>query len=203
MNGEDLTPDLVLAAYPQGWFPMEDEDAGTVDWYAPYERALFPMEGVHVSRSLARRIRRGGFEVRFDTAFGDVMEACRRPGDNWIGPNILRCYGEIHRLGWAHSVEVWRGGRLVGGLYGVAIGGCFSAESMFHRETDMSKVALWAAVERCRTLGFRIFDAQVMNPHLESMGAFAMPHAAYLRRWRSAARTTTEWSVTVVSAGRF
>jgi len=161
---------------------MEDESLGEVEWYAPYERALFPISGVHVSHSLRRILNQAPFEIRYDSDFVAVMEHCRRPGENWIGPNIQRCYNQIHQAGWGHSVECWQDGQLVGGLYGVAIGGCFSAESMFHRVTDASKVALWAGVERARTCGFTLFDAQVMNPHLERMGAFELSHADYLKR---------------------
>ena len=146
VRGDELTPWLVRYAYEQGVFPMAD-DEGHIDWYQPYRRALLPMEGIHVSRSLAKTIRKGTFEIRFDTAFEQVMRSCLRPKENWISEDIIRVYTQIHREGWAHCGECWMEGELVGGVYGVALGACFCAESMFHRATDASKVALWAMVE--------------------------------------------------------
>jgi leucyl/phenylalanyl-tRNA--protein transferase len=170
------------------------EDDGEVNWYQPHRRALFPLSGIHVSRSLAKTIKRGVYEVRFDTAFEQVMWSCFRPGDNWLSEHFVRTYGEAHRQGWAHSGECWADGELVGGVYGLALGSCFCAESMFHRRTDASKVALWALVEKCRELGFTIFDAQIMNPHLKSLGAFEVPHGQYLAMLRNALRERTAWS---------
>lgn len=193
LSVEPLTTGFLDWAYRQGCFPMTAE-SGEIQWFRPYVRALFPIEGIRVSRSLARTLRRGGFDVRFDTAFEAVMRGCLRPQDNWISEPLIRLYVEAHEEGWAHSCEVWREGKLVGGVYGLAIGGCFCAESMFHRETDMSKVALRALVERCRDLGFVLFDAQVMNPHLASLGAYPMPHEDYLAAFRRAERVTTPWS---------
>ncbi|HWD38475.1 MAG TPA: leucyl/phenylalanyl-tRNA--protein transferase [Fimbriimonas sp.] len=194
MRGEDLTPWTVRYAYEQGAFPMAN-DEGEIEWYQPYQRALFPVEGIHVSRSLAKTIRHGIFEVRFDTSFEAVMRACLRPHDNWISEDIIRVYTQIHFEGWGHCSECWREGRLVGGVYGIALGSCFCAESMFHRETNGSKVALWAMVEKCRELGFTIFDAQIMNPHLKSLGAFEIPNAGYLRLLKGALLGRTPWSV--------
>lgn len=179
VNPDDLTPFLIERAYRQGVFPMTDAD-GQIEWYQPRRRALFPIEGIRVSRTLAKTLRRGVFEVRFDTAFDEVMRGCVRPEDNWISEPFFRAYGQIHREGWGHSAEAWQGGKLVGGVYGIGIGGCFCAESMFHRVADASKVALWAMVERCRLEGFSLFDAQVMNSHLQSLGAVEMPHATYM-----------------------
>lgn len=194
MRGEELTPWLVRYAYFQGAFPMTIED-GSVEWFQPTRRALFPIEGVHVSKSLRKTIRKGTFEVRFDTAFEQVMRGCLRPKDNWISEEFIRVYTEIHRQGWAHSAETWKDDVLVGGVYGLVIGSCFCAESMFHRQTDASKVALWALVEKCRSEGFTIFDAQIMNPHLASLGAFEMPHGEYMRRLRKALRMETTWRI--------
>lgn len=174
-----LTPEIVRLAYEQGTFPM-DVGGGEIEWFQPRFRALFPMDGIRVSKSLARTIRRGRFEVRFDTSFEEVMRCCLRPDENWINEEIIRIYTEIHRQGWAHCAECWIGDRLVGGVYGLALGSCFCAESMFHRERDASKVALWAMVNRCRELGFTLFDAQIMNPHLASLWAFEVAHDAYM-----------------------
>lgn len=184
---------MIIQAYSQGIFPMTMED-GEVGWFRPHVRALFPISGVHVSRSLAKKLRGDEFRITFDTAFEQVMRGCLRPGDNWISEEFIQVYSEIHRQGWGHSCEVWNGDKLVGGLYGIALGSCFCAESMFHRETNCSKIALWAMVERCRGLGFQIFDAQVMNPHLESMGAFEIEHDEYMELLEVALRVRTAWS---------
>ncbi len=193
MNGSDLTTSMLWYGYTQGAFPMTMDD-GQVDWFQPRMRALLPISGIRVSRSLWRVIRQGQFEIRLDTAFRDVMRGCLRPTDNWISEDFVRVYGQAHDDGWAHSVECWRGNSLVGGVYGLAIGRAFCAESMFHREANASKVALWALVERCRALGFQIVDAQIMNPHLQSLGAFEIPHAEYMRALGAALRNETEWS---------
>lgn len=192
---ETLTPWLIRQAYSQGIFPMTMED-GDVGWFLPEVRAVFPLSGVRVSHSFAKTLRKigGVYSVTFDTAFEEAMRGCLRPDGNWISEEFIQVYTEIHRQGWGHSCEIWRGDSLVGGLYGIALGACFCAESMFHRETDCSKIALWAMVNRCRELGFQIFDAQIMNPHLESMGAQDMSHAEYLERLEVALRYSTEWS---------
>lgn len=183
----------VRAAYEQGVFPMADE-SGEIGWYAPYHRALFPITGIHVSRSLSKVIRRDTFEIRFDTSYEAVMRGCLRPTDNWITEEIIETYCAIHAEGWGHCAECWHKGDLVGGVYGIAIGGCFSAESMFHRTTNASKIALWAMVERCRDLGFDLFDAQIMNPHLRSLGAFHIPQREYLRLLQKVMHKETPWS---------
>jgi leucyl/phenylalanyl-tRNA--protein transferase len=170
------------------------DDYGNVEWYQPFKRALFPIDGVHVSHSLRKTINQGKFEVRFDTSFEAVMRNCLRPDENWINEDLIRAYSQIHREGWGHCCETWHEDRLVGGVYGIALGTCFCAESMFFRETDASKVALWALVEKCRSLGFTIFDAQIMNPHLKSLGAFDVPHKEYVRRLSEALKGSTEWS---------
>ncbi len=194
MRGEELTPWLIRYAYERAVFPMTLED-GSVGWFQPHCRCLFPIEGIHVSRSLQRTIRKGTFEVRFDTAFEEVMRGCTRPEDNWISEHFIQVYSHIHREGWGHSAECWQDGRLVGGVYGVALGSCFCAESMFHRETDASKVALRALVEKCRELGFTVFDAQITNPHLESLGSFEVPHGTYMQMLAEALKRKTPWSV--------
>ena len=193
MSSDPLTPWLVRYGYEQGAFPMTMED-GEVGWFRPHRRCLFPLEGIHVSRSLARTVRQGAYEVRFDTAFETVMRGCLRPDGNWISEEFIRVYTTIHRQGWGHCVETWRDDELVGGAYGIALGSCFCAESMFHRATDASKVALAALVDRCRDLGFTIFDAQIMNPHLRSLGAYEVPERTYARMLGAALKKTTAWS---------
>jgi leucyl/phenylalanyl-tRNA---protein transferase len=190
-----LSPQMLRSAYESGWFPMAEEN-GSLAWYQPVRRALFPIDGIRVSRSLAKTLRRSPFEIRFDTAFEDVIRSCVRPEGNWINETIVQSYTRVHEQGWAHSAECWQGNRLVGGVYGLALGGCFSAESMFHRATDASKVALWALVERCRELGFVLFDAQVMNPHLARLGAYEVTAERYLELLRAALRLETAWSRT-------
>ncbi|RYG26254.1 leucyl/phenylalanyl-tRNA--protein transferase [bacterium] len=191
---DTLTPWLIRYGYEQGAFPMTMED-GEVAWFRPRRRCLFPIEGIHVSRSLAKTIRKGIYEVRFDTSFEPVMRGCLRPDGNWISEEFIRVYTEIHRQGWGHCAEARADGELVGGVYGIALGSCFCAESMFHRATDASKVALAAMVDHCRELGFTIFDAQIMNPHLQSLGAYEVPERAYDRMLREALTHTTPWSV--------
>lgn len=172
---------------------MADDD-GTIYWYDPDPRAVIPLDSFHVPRSLARTIRRGRFEVRVDTAFRTVMEACAEPGPGrdvtWISQEFITVYGELHALGFAHSVETWQEGKLVGGLYGVSLGGLFAGESMFSRATDASKVALVYLVERLRRGGFVLLDTQFMTNHLQRFGAIEISRAEYqarltqaLKRW--------------------
>ena len=178
-----LTPDGVELAYRHGIFPMADEGSGEILWFRPDPRAIIPLDGFHISRSLARTLRRGTFEVRVDTDFEGVMRGCAdRPEGTWISERFVEVYGALHRAGKAHSVEAWRDGRLVGGAYGLALGGAFMAESMFHRETDASKVALTALVARLQERGFTLLDVQYVTPHLESLGAVDITRREYERR---------------------
>lgn len=188
-----LTTEELWIGYRKGWFPMADRD-GDVDWYTAPVRALFPISGVRVSRSLARKLRNGGFRVTFDRDFESVVRNCFRPRDNWLTEEFVVAYTEAHLEGWGHSCEVWKDGDLAGGIYGLAVGQSFSAESMFHRVTDASKVALWAMVEKCRSLGFKVFDAQIMNPHLASMGAFEVPEREFLGLLDQLRDQPTPWS---------
>jgi leucyl/phenylalanyl-tRNA--protein transferase len=167
---------------------------GSIGWFQPRERALFPLAGIHVSRSLRRVLQRGDFQITFDTAFEDVMRGCLRPEDNWISEEFIQVYTQVHNEGWAHSAECWSGGELVGGVYGLALGSCFCAESMFHRHPNASKVALWALLEECRRREFTLFDAQIMNPHLESLGAYEVSHREYMRLLGEALEKRTSWS---------
>jgi leucyl/phenylalanyl-tRNA--protein transferase len=178
-----LTPEGVLLAYRHGLFPMADERSGDTLWFRPDPRAVIPLDGFHVSRSLARTIRRGVFEIRVDSDFEGVMRGCAdRPEGTWISGRFVEVYGALHWAGTAHSVEAWRAGRLCGGTYGVALGGAFMAESMFHRESDASKVALAALVTRLRERGFALLDVQYLTPHLESLGAVEITRREYERR---------------------
>jgi len=182
-----LTPEDVLLAYRHGIFPMADERSGEVLWFRPDPRAIIPLDGFRVSRSLARTLRRGLFEIHLNTDFEGVMRGCAdRPEGTWISERFIEVYGALHRAGQAHSVEAWREGRLVGGVYGLALGGAFMAESMFHRETDASKVALAALVGRLRERRFVLLDVQYVTPHLESLGAVEITRREYERRLEEA-----------------
>jgi leucyl/phenylalanyl-tRNA--protein transferase len=179
--GADLAPGTLLAAYRTGLFPMP-VPAGLA-WWSPQPRGILPLDGLRVTRSLRRSCRR--FELRVDTAFDVVVRRCADPHrpHGWITEDIRLAYGELHDLGWAHSVEAWSPeGRLVGGLYGVAIGGFFAGESMFHLEPDASKVALVALVDRMRAGGGVLLDVQWCTPHLASLGAVEVSRREYLRR---------------------
>jgi len=176
--GGDLEPGTLLAAYRRGLFPMRL--GRRLAWWSPDPRGVIPLDGFHCSRSLRRSIRR--FEVRIDTAFVDVMRACadRRRPHGWIDDSFVVAYARLHDLGWAHSVETWRAGELVGGLYGVRVGRFFAGESMFHRVTDASKAACWATTELLRLDGAQLFDVQWTTPHLQSLGAVNVSRAGYL-----------------------
>ena len=181
--GADLEPGTLLAAYRLGLFPMPLR--GTLGWFSPARRGVVPLEPFRPSRSLLRARRR--YEIRLDTAFGAVVAGCARPGEpeSWIDDVIAAAYGRLHELGFAHSVEAWDGDGLAGGLYGVAIGGLFAAESMFHARTDASKAAFVGLVELLRAAGDadrRLLDVQWRTPHLASLGAVEVGRAAYRRR---------------------
>jgi leucyl/phenylalanyl-tRNA--protein transferase len=183
--GADLEPGTLLAAYRTGVFPMGlgRGGRGPVGWWSPDPRGVLPVEGLRVSRSLRRSVRR--FEIRVNTAFAEVVDACadpHRPG-RWITPRLAEAYRRLHGLGWAHSVEAWHDGRLVGGLYGVSVGGLFAGESMFHHETDASKVALVALVRLLAADADprRLLDVQWCSDHLASLGSVPVPREQYLR----------------------
>ena len=180
-----LSADLVIAAYSRGYFPMADS-SGAINWYLPNTRAVFLRGDVRVSRSLARLVRRGRYELATDRDFSGVIRACAAREETWISDDIQRVYLELYRRGLAHSVEVYDSGQLVGGLYGVAIGGAFFGESMFHSTTDASKVAFVELCRRIEERGFLLHDAQFMTPHLASLGAREISNQLYLRFLRSA-----------------
>ena len=181
--GADLAPATVISAYQRGLFPMPLEPNGLIAWWSPDPRAIIPLDGLHVSRSLRRSMRSFHFTVNAD--FAGVIRACadpRRP-HAWIDQQIITAYEELHRLGWAHSVETRNHeGRLVGGVYGIAIGGLFAGESMFHHETDASKAALVALRDLLVDNDVSLFDVQWMTPHLSSLGAIDLSRTEYLRR---------------------
>lgn len=197
--GVDFSPSTLVHAYRSGIFPWPHGKARRggplVLWFSPDPRCVFPLEEEpRWSRSLRRTLRKHPYEITVDEAFVDVMRACgdARPEGTWIIPELVEGYARLHALGWAHSVEVWeRGPRartLVGGIYGVAIGGAFAGESMFHARTDASKIAFCALVERLRSSGYVLFDVQVANPHLTSLGCVEIPRTEYLQRLADAVR---------------
>jgi leucyl/phenylalanyl-tRNA--protein transferase len=178
-----LTPDLLLRAYAAGIFPMaEGRDDPQVHWVEPRLRGVFPLEAFHISHRLARRIRSCGFDMRVDTAFARVVEACAEREETWINGPIFDLYSALHRAGVAHSLELWEGEELVGGVYGVVLGAAFFGESMFSRRRDASKIGLAWLVHRLRAGGFTLFDTQFLTPHLASLGAVEIPRAAYQAR---------------------
>lgn len=183
----EITPDLVLRAYRAGLFPMaERRDGERLYWLDPELRGVQPLDAFHLPRRLARTVLSDTFQVRCDTAFAEVMLGCAAPTpdrpETWINPEIERLFGALHVMGHAHSVECWRDGRLVGGLYGVALGGAFFGESMFSAARDASKVALVHLVARLRLGGFRLLDTQFVTEHLARFGAVEIPRAEYRRR---------------------
>lgn len=169
------------------------DDVGSIHAYECEDRALLPITGIRVSRSLRRSIRRSDYTFTCDTAFREVVTACQRP-DSWISDELIELVCAIHEEGWAHSGETWIDGRLVGGVYGLAIGGVFCAESMFTRETDMGKVALYWTVEKLRELGFGVVDLQFINEHTQSLGAYEVPRDEYLRQLRRLRDLRNAWS---------
>lgn len=181
-----ITPQLLLKAYSCGLFPMaESADDPEIFWVEPEMRGIIPLDDFHVPRSLAKVVRRARFDIRFDTAFPAVIDECAavsstRPS-TWINKTIRQLYVELYHLGHAHSVEAWREGRLVGGLYGVSLGAAFFGESMFSRETDASKVCLVHLVERLRARGYRLLDAQFTTEHLKRFGAIDVTRRLYDR----------------------
>ncbi len=193
--GGDFSPGTLLSAYRRGIFPWP-QSAALVPWCSPDPRAIFPLAPggppPHWSRSLRRTLRKHPFRVSVDEAFREVMQSCgdTREGGTWIVPEMVDGYERLHELGWAHSVEVWEGEALVGGIYGLAIGGLFAGESMFHRKTDASKIAFAELVGRLLAGGFVLFDVQVMNEHLESLGCVEIRRDRYLDRLAQALTIT-------------
>ena len=180
MEQRKLTPDLLLRAYAAGVFPMaESRDDPEVFWVDPRDRGVLPLDGFHLSRTLRRRLRAGTFGVSTDQAFEAVVDGCADRPETWINDTIRALYADLFRLGRAHSVEVWEEDALVGGVYGVALGGAFFGESMFSRRTDASKVALTYLVDRLRQGRFTLFDTQFLTDHLASLGAVEVPRDTY------------------------
>ncbi|MBO4519883.1 MAG: leucyl/phenylalanyl-tRNA--protein transferase [Alphaproteobacteria bacterium] len=181
MTTGPISPEMLVYAYSTGVFPMaEHREDACVMWYEPKMRGILPLDGFHVSHSLARIIRKGIFEIRTDTAFREVMLNCADRPETWINDQIVEAYCRLFDLGLAHSVECWREGKLAGGLYGVSLGGAFFGESMFSKETNASKVALCALVDRLKAGGFTLLDTQFLTSHLASFGGIEIAQENYL-----------------------
>ncbi len=185
MERVKLSVELLVRAYASGIFPMPDE-TGRMGWYQPDPRAVLPLDGFHASRSLQRTLRKGVFEITYDQDFTGVMRGCGDRDPTWITEEFITVYGKMHRLGLAHSVEVCQKGKLVGGTYGVHLGGAFFAESKFHTVTDASKVALAKLVERLSEKGFGLLEVQYLTKHLSQFGVIEIPHAQYMKRLETA-----------------
>ena len=180
-----IDPELLLQGYRLGVFPMAMED-DSIQWFSPDPRAILPLEDFHVPHALRRVVRKKIFETTTDHAFSKVIEECANREDTWINLEIIESYTRLHELGCAHSVEAWKEGRLAGGLYGVAVGGAFFGESMFHRVTDASKIALVALVNHLRARKFALLDTQWLTPHLQQFGGIEVSRDHYLRILRRA-----------------
>jgi leucyl/phenylalanyl-tRNA--protein transferase len=183
-----LTPDLVVSAYANGYFPMPHPESQEMCWFHPDPRAILPLDGFRASRSLLKSIRKKLFRTSLNEAFEAVIDGCADRSETWINPEIRSVFLELHKLGAAHSVEVWMGDRLVGGTYGLALRGVFFAESMFHRETDASKAALFGLVNHMIKQGMSLLEVQFLTPHLKSLGAIEIPAEDYMERLQQALR---------------
>ena len=206
---QNPSPEMLIWAYGHGIFPMANPGRGRrpgrLDWFSPDPRAILPLhppDAFHIPRNLQREVRRGNFEIRSDTSFEQVMKECSMPRDNegdasWIDQRLIRCYVALHERGFAHSLEAWRAGELVGGLYGVHIGGAFFGESMFSRPrlggSNSSKVCLVHLVRRLRERGFALLDSQFSNPHMEQFGIIEIPAEDYLAQLGEAVRLNVSW----------
>lgn len=190
-----LTPDLLLHAYSVGVFPMsEHRDDPEIFWVDPKRRGILPLDGFHISRTLAKRIRNGGFTVTVNRDFSGVVEGCADRPDTWINSEIFARYLDLHHMGHGHSLEVWHENQLAGGVYGVSLGGAFFGESMFSRQRDASKVALAYLVDRLRRGGFVLCDTQFITGHLASLGGIEISRSAYQRRLRDALKHAADFT---------
>ncbi|MDB5320732.1 MAG: aat [Phycisphaerales bacterium] len=190
-----LDPETLLDAYAQGAFPMADED-GRIRWYSADPRGVLPLETFHIPQTLRQILRQHKFEIRINHDYEAAMRACMqaRIQRTWINEELIAAYVRLHKLGHAHSVEAWRNGELVGGLYGVSLGGAFFGESMFHRQRDASKVALVALVDRLKERGFELLDTQTCSDHLKRFGGVEIGEAEYLRRLHTAIERECEFA---------
>jgi leucyl/phenylalanyl-tRNA--protein transferase len=189
-----LTTELLITAYSQGYFPMPAEEDGEIHWYRPDPRAIIPLNGFHVSRTLRKRLASAEFTHSFDRAFTAVMKACGDREPTWINEEFIAAYSLLHAQGLAHSVEIWADDILVGGAYGVSLGGAFFAESMFHKSTDASKAALYYLIHHLSHQGYSLFECQFLTQHLSSLGAIAISDSEYIKRLNLALKTPVDFS---------
>ncbi|MCX7909559.1 MAG: leucyl/phenylalanyl-tRNA--protein transferase [Ignavibacteria bacterium] len=180
-NDKIISPQLLLEAYSEGFFPMANSETGEIEWYSPNPRAIFPLHHIKPSHSTKQILKKKLFEVKFDTCFERVILGCANRPDSWINDVIINSYINLHHLGYAHSVETFKDGELVGGLYGVAIGAAFFGESMFSKVSNASKVAFYYLVERLKEKGFVLLDSQFINPHTKMLGAIEISRNQYLK----------------------
>ncbi|GCF09135.1 leucyl/phenylalanyl-tRNA--protein transferase [Dictyobacter arantiisoli] len=192
LQPEPLDPILVINAYAQGIFPMADE-LGKISWYAPDPRAILEHHNLHLSHSLKTTIRKRRYQIRTDSAFEQVMRLCGAREDTWINEEFIKTYTYLHQKGFAHSVEAWEGSQLVGGLYGVTLGGAFMGESMFSLATDASKVCLVALVDHLQAHGYILHDTQFITPHLATLGVTEIPRTDYEKRLQAALKLRCTW----------
>lgn len=191
---QPLDPVVLINAYAQGIFPMADSN-GQLHWYAPDPRAILEHDNLHVSHSLRTTLRKDIYSIRMDTAFEEVMRCCAARDETWINEEFIKTYTYLHHIGFAHSVEAWQSERLVGGLYGVALGGAFMGESMFSSATDASKVCLVALVRHLKAQGYVLHDTQFLTAHLATLGVTEIPRKLYERRLRAALKLKCSWYV--------
>lgn len=194
----EITPELIVRAYRAGIFPMaEDAADNDIFWVSPDMRGILPLDGFHASKSLRKAMRKSGWDIRVDTDWDDIIEGCATVGEDrdttWINATIRSVYGELFNRGIAHTVEVWDGDELIGGLYGLAIGAAFFGESMFHRRTDASKMAMAHLVERLNAGGFQLLDTQFLTDHLASLGGIEITRAEYEDRLAQATAASGDW----------
>lgn len=193
MSAQDITPDVLMQAYAVGVFPMsEHQDDPEIFWVDPRQRGILPLGGFHISRSLAKRIRKTDYEVSLNQGFSAVLEACADRDETWINDKIRDLYLALHMRKQAHSLEVWRNGKLIGGVYGVTLGAAFFGESMFSRATDGSKLALAYLTQHLKTCGFTLFDTQFLTDHLASLGAVEISRSTYQLKLKEAIRRAAD-----------
>lgn len=191
---EIIPSDLLLAAYAAGYFPMADSRDGPIGWYSPDPRAIIPLDRFRISRSLRQTLKKNIFEIRFNTSFEEVIRSCAARKSTWISENIVQSYLLLHHRGFAHSVEAWQDNKLVGGLYGVALGAAFFGESMFSRVRDASKVALVHLVNRLNERKFELLDTQFITPHLAHFGTIEIPREEYIKLLKKAVQKQRKFS---------
>lgn len=192
-HSQVLDPEFVVVAYRNGYFPMADSRTGSISWYSPDPRAIIPLTTFKISRSLRQVVRKELFDIRVDTSFQEVIQACAQRKETWISDEIIRAYSALHSGGLAHSIEAWQGPDLVGGLYGVAIGGAFFGESMFSKVSNASKVTLVHLVRLLMDGGFKLLDTQFVNVHLKQFGVCEISRTSYLKMLRSAVEVVAEF----------